>query len=314
MTITREELDAALRVEPFDPTMTPAEHRAWFDSFALGPLPADATVRETALGGVPALEISVAAAGDGPTFLYFHGGGYVVGSARTRVRLVGDILRRAGGRAVAVDYRPAPEHPFPAAVEDGIAAYEGLLAGGVEPADVVLAGDSAGAGLAVATMLLARDRSLPQPAGAVLFSVWADLTIAGESHVSKADADPIFDHPDAVRWYADHYLGAGDRRNPLASPVFANLSGLPPLLLQVGSHEVLLSDSLLLAANASRDNVDVTLEVVAGVPHVFQTLAGELPEADAALDRVAEFVRHRVHRGATPDLHPGSATAAQIVS
>jgi acetyl esterase/lipase len=299
MTITREELDAALRTEPFDTTMTPAEHRAWFDSFSLGPSPADVTTRETSLGGVPALEISVAGAGDGPTLLYFHGGGYVVGSARARVRLVGDILRRAGGRAVAVEYRLAPEHPFPAAVQDGIAAYEGLLASGVAPEDVVLAGDSAGAGLAVATMLLARDRGLPQPAGAVLFSVWADLTVTGESHVTKAEADPIFTHPDAVRWYADHYLGDGDRRNPLASPVFADLTGLPPLLLQVGSHEVLLSDSLLLAAHASRDDVDVTLEVVAGVPHFFQTEAGELAEADAALDRVANFVRQRLNSRAT---------------
>lgn len=291
MTITREELDAALRAEQFDPTMTSAQHRDWFDSFALGPIPAGVTVSDTALGGVPALAVDVASAGPGPTLLYFHGGGYVVGSARARVTLVSDILRRTGGHALSVDYRLAPENPFPAPVEDGLAAYEALLARGAEPSSVVLAGDSAGGGLAVATMVRVRERGLPQPAAGALMSPWVDLTLTGESHVSKAAKDPIFDHPDAVRWYVDHYLGTADPRHPLASPAHADLTGLPPLLIQVGSHEVLLSDSIRLADRAGRDDVDVTLEIVAGVPHVFQTAAGDLAEADAALDRLAAFIK-----------------------
>jgi acetyl esterase/lipase len=227
--------------------------------------------------------------------LYLHGGGYVIGSPDTHAGLVGELARRAGLRAMSVDYRLAPEHPFPAAVDDGLAIYRELLAAGTDPQDLVLAGDSAGGGLSIATLLMAREAGLPQPAAVVLFSPWVDLTLAGGSMRSKEDADPIFSEAD-LRAYVDLYVRAGDRAHPLASPVFADLTGLPPLLVQVGANEVLLDDAVRLAGRAGADDVEVTLEVGPGLPHVFQHHYGHLDEADAALDRAARFLT--THLGA----------------
>ena len=287
-------IDAALRAAPFDLEQSVEEHRKMFDGFALQPYPADVSAAEVSLGGVRAIELRVKgqATGDPVRYvdvLYFHGGGYVAGSARTGTHLAAELARRAGGRALSVDYRLAPEHPFPAAVEDGVAAYAGLLESGASPDWVVLAGDSAGGGLAVATLLAARERGLPQPAAVAAFSPWADLTLAGVSMRSKDGADPLFSYS-AMGWYADRYIPNGDRSAPLASPVFASLAGLPPLLVQVGSHEVLLDDAVRLAAAAGRDDVDVTLRVAPEGTHVFQLYFG-------ALDEVARFfARHLRYR------------------
>ncbi|GHD92979.1 alpha/beta hydrolase [Streptomyces naganishii JCM 4654] len=245
--------------------------------------------RQTLLGGRPTLELEPAKARDRGRLLYLHGGGYVIGSPRTHAGLVGELARRAGLRAVSVDYRLAPEHPFPAAVDDGLAAYRELLAAGTAPQDLVMAGDSAGGGLVIATLLAAREAGLPQPAAVVVFSPWADLTLAGATIRSKEGADPIFTEAD-LRAYADLYVGAGDRAHPLVSPVFADLAGLPPLLVQAGANELLLDDAVRLAARAGADDVEVTLEVGSGLPHVFQHHYGLLGEADAALDRAARFL------------------------
>jgi epsilon-lactone hydrolase len=287
-----EEIEAALRAQPFDPAQGVAQHRKAFDEWAVVPYPADVAAREVTLGGIGAIELTVAGNASPVTIVYFHGGGYVVGSARTGARLAAELARRSGGRALSVDYRLAPEHPYPAAVEDGIAAYAGLLDSGADPARVVLAGDSAGGGLAMATLLAARDRGLPRAAAAVIFSPWADITRSGASFRTKDGVDALFTY-DAIGWYAGQYLPAGDRSVPLASPVYASLAGLPPLLIQVGSHEVLLDDSVRLAANAARDEVEVTLHVAQGAPHVFVNRFGQVPEADEALDEVARFIaRH----------------------
>lgn len=304
----REALDAALRAVPFDLAQAPAEHRASFDAFAIAPLPGDVTANEVTLGGVGALDLVVAGGTGTPVILYFHGGGYVVGSARSGARLAAELARRTGGRAVSVDYRLAPEHPYPAAVEDGIAAYAALLESGVSPREVVLAGDSAGGGLAVAALIAARDRGLPQPAAAAVFSPWADITLSGGSMRAKKGVDPLFT-PDTMRWYASRYIPDGDRSVPLASPVFASLTGLPPLLIQAGSHEVLLDDSVRLAGCAARDDVDVRLEVVQGVPHVFQSWFGQLDEADEALDRAARWLRAARPGDPGPGRIPGPAGA-----
>ena len=288
----RDAIDAALRAEPFGLNQTTDEHRKSFDGFALRPYPADVAAADVTLGGVGAIELTVAGLAADPTVLYFHGGGYVAGSARTGTHLAAELARRTGGRALSVDYRLAPEHPYPAAVEDGLAAYAGLLESGVSPARVLVAGDSAGGGLAVATLLAARDRGLPQPAAVAAFSPWADISRSGASMRTKDGTDPLFSY-DAMGWYAGRYMPNGDRSAPLASPVFATLAGLPPLLIQVGSHEVLLDDAVRLAANAGRDDVDVTLQVAPEGPHVFQIYFGALDEADEAIDEVARFfTRH----------------------
>jgi monoterpene epsilon-lactone hydrolase len=229
------------------------------------------------LGGVSAIELTVAGHPADPTVLYFHGGGYVVGSARTGTHLAAELARRAGGRALSVGYRLAPEHPYPAAVQDGLAAYAGLLESGLSPARI----------------LAARDQGLPQPAAAVVFSPWADITRSGASMRTKDGADPLFTY-DTMGWYASKYVPAGDRSAPLASPVFATLAGLPPLLIQAGSHEVLLDDAVRLAAHAGRDDVDVTLQVAPECTHVFQSHFGALEEADEALDQVARFFKRHL--------------------
>jgi monoterpene epsilon-lactone hydrolase len=289
----RDAIDAALRAEPFDLSQSPAQHRKSFDAWAVQPYPADVTAVDVSLGGVGAIELTVAGNAADPTVLYFHGGGYVAGSARTGTHLAAELARRAGGRALSVGYRLAPEHPYPAAVQDGLAAYAGLLDSGVSPAQTLLAGDSAGGGLAVATLLAARDQGLPQPAAVAVFSPWADISRSGVSMRTKNEADPLFSY-DIMGWYADRYVPAGDRSAPLASPVFAALAGLPPLLIQVGSHEVLLDDAVRLAANAGRDDVDVTLQVAPEGTHVFQLHFGALDEADEAIDEAARFfTRHR---------------------
>jgi epsilon-lactone hydrolase len=288
----RDAIDAALRAEPFSLNQSTDGHRKTFDAFALRPYPADVAAADVTLGGVGAIELTVAGHPADPTVLYFHGGGYVAGSARTGTHLAAELARRAGGRALSVGYRLAPEHPYPAAVEDGLAAYAGLLESGVSPARVLVAGDSAGGGLAVATLLAARDRGLPQPAAVAVFSPWADISRSGASMRTKDGTDPLFSY-DAMGWYAGRYMPNGDRSAPLASPVFATLAGLPPLLIQVGSHEVLLDDAVRLAANAGRDDVDVTLQIAPEGTHVFQLYFGALDEADEAIDEVARFfTRH----------------------
>ncbi|WP_037913053.1 alpha/beta hydrolase [Actinacidiphila yeochonensis] len=292
----RVALDAALRAAPrTETTPTPEEQREGFASAITRPAPEGVAIRRTVVGGRPALELEPAGASGRGRLLYLHGGGYVIGSPDTHVGLVGELARRAGLRATSVDYRKAPEHSFPAAVDDGLAAYRELLAADTDPRDLVLAGDSAGGGLSLATLLAAREAGLPQPAAVALFSPWTDLTLSGASIRSKDDADPIFVEAD-LRAYADLYVGAGDRAHPLASPLFADLTGLPPLLVQVGANEVLLDDAVRLAGRAAADDVEVTLEVGPGLPHVFQLHYGRLDEADAALDRAARFLT--AHLGA----------------
>ncbi|MFE9568465.1 alpha/beta hydrolase [Streptomyces sp. NPDC006692] len=263
-----------------------------------------------ALGGPGAVDGSFAGGGAGVghgsyggggpragTVLYFHGGGFVFGSPRTALSLTGSLVARTGFRAFSVDYRLAPEHPFPAAIDDTLNAYRALLDSGQDPSAIVFAGDSAGGGLAVTTALAARDAGLPLPAAILGFSAGLDATRTGRSMDTKAGVDPIFtreglDHTGAM------YLAGQDPQQPLLSPaVLADLTGFPPMLLQVGANEMLLDDSTRLAARAEAAGVDVVLDVTAGVPHVFQAYTGVLDEADEALDRAALFLVQRVRAG-----------------
>jgi len=268
---------------------TPEEQRADFDGpFSALPLGDDVTLVPRELGGVPALDVVVeGATGDG-VILYLHGGAYVVGNARTGANLAAPLARRAGVRAVSLEYRLAPEHPLPAGVEDALAAYRELVGTGQK---VALAGDSAGGGLALATMLAARRAGLPMPVGAVLFSPWTDLSLSGASVDSAAD--PLFTRAHLAE-SAALYLGTADPADELASPVLADLTGLPPLLVQVGTAEVLLDDSLRLVTRAAACEVDISLDVLAGAPHVFQYFAELIPEADEALEHAATFLKARL--------------------
>ncbi|WP_411124026.1 alpha/beta hydrolase [Streptomyces sp. x-19] len=262
----------------------------------------------TTLGDRPALRVEptgasgrgAAAGPDAGTILYFHGGGWVFGSPETALSLTGNLVARTGLGAYSLDYRLAPEHPFPAAIEDGLSAYRALLDRGEDPSAIVVAGDSAGGGLAVTTCLAARDAGLPLPAALLAFSPGTDATRTGASMDTKEDIDPIFTRAALEHTGAMHLAGA-DPRQPLLSPaVHADLTGLPPMLIQVGANEMLLDDSTRLAARASAAGVDVILDVTADVPHVFQSFAGVLDEADEALDRAALFLRQRIKGGGGP--------------
>jgi len=266
---------------------TPDQQRDDFDVlFGDLPLGDDVTLTPRTLGGVPALDVQVEGADGDAVIFYLHGGGYVIGSARTGANLAAPLARRTGLPAVSLEYRLAPENPFPAGLDDALAAYKDLLGTGRQ---IVIAGDSAGGGLALATMLAARRDGLPLPAAAVVFSPWTDLTLSGMSMDARGDFDPLFsrEHMEA---YAEHYLAGHDPQDPLASPLLADLTGLPPLLIQVGSAEVLLDDALQLAVRAAEQEVDVSLDVVAGAPHVYQLMVGVMDEADDALDHAARFI------------------------
>jgi acetyl esterase/lipase len=253
------------------------------------PVPPDIQQRPVEIGGVGGVEVTIQGNESDDLILYFHGGVYVIGYAAATVPLVGEMVRRTGAKAITLEYRLAPEHPYPAAVEDARAAYVGLLAQGIDPAQIALAGESAGGGLAVALLVALRDADVPLPSCAYLMSPYVDLTLSGESLEEKREVDPLLT-PDGLAARVPDYLAGGDASDPMISPIFGDLRGLPPLLIQVGSHEVLLSDALRLAARAAIADVPVTLEVTPGVPHVFQAYAGLLDEAASALDRAADFV------------------------
>ncbi|MEU7561152.1 alpha/beta hydrolase [Streptomyces eurythermus] len=251
----------------------------------------------TTLGARSALHVEPDNGPRAGTILYFHGGGFVFGSPETALPLTGHLVAKTGFRAYSPDYRLAPEHPFPAAIEDTLSAYRDLLDSGADPSAIAFAGDSAGGGLTVTTCLAARDAGLPLPAAIVAFSPGLDATRTGESMDTKEGIDPIFTR-EAVEHTGAMYLAGADPHQPLLSPaVLADLTGFPPLLIQVGTNEILLDDSTRLAARARAAGVDVILDVTADVPHVFQSFAGVLDEADEALDRAALFLGQRLGAG-----------------
>lgn len=291
----RTKVDAMLRQPRGERPESVEAFRAGFRAqMAQRSVPAGLRTTETTLGDRPALRIE---SGDGPargTILYFHGGVWVLGSPETALSLTGNLVAKTGFRAFSLDYRLAPEHPFPAAIDDTLGAYRALLESGQNPSTIVFAGDSAGGGLAVTTALAARDAGLPLPAAIVGFSSMFDVTWAGESMDTKAGIDPIFTRESLAQTTA-MYLAGADPHQPLLSPaVYADLTGLPPLLLQAGTNEVLLDDSTRMATRATAAGVDIILDVTADVPHGFQSFAGVLDEADEALDRAAHFLVQRV--------------------
>lgn len=257
------------------------------------PLAEDIVYEPAVLGDVPVEWVSVRNEHTDRILLYFHGGGYCLGSIATHRALVGNLARAASARVASVEYRLAPEHPFPAAVDDGVSAYRALLATGAKPARMALGGDSAGGGLTAATLLGLRDRDDPLPACAVCISPWLDLSCSGPSMRTHVEHDPIV-APAQLHKLAEAYLGGASPREPLASPLFAELSGLPPMLVHVGTAETLLDDSIRFAERARAAGVDVSLEVWDAMVHVWHAFSPLLPEADRAIARIGEYLRSRL--------------------
>ena len=285
----RAALDALLRQIPRDDSAPVAEQRAAQERrLAADPLPPDVTTTPGEFGGVPV--VTVRTPGGDPTraVLYFHGGAYALGSAALSVGLAQDVARRARAPVVSVDYRLAPEHPFPAAADDALVAYRALL-GRMSPDRVAVVGAAAGGGLVAALLAALGDEGLPQPSSAVLFSPWADLSLSGYSLTTRAATDPFLT-PGGLRIRATDYLDGADPRSGRVSAVYADLAGLAPLLIQVGTHEILLDDAVRLAERAAAADVPVRLQVWPGLPHVFQGYAATVDDAAAALDVVGSFV------------------------
>jgi acetyl esterase/lipase len=279
---------------PPSASLTIAELRAQYDrAERVFPTPADVAIERVGAPECPAEWLVPPGVRTDAALLYLHGGGYVIGSPRSHRHLAAALARAAGTPALLLDYRLAPEHPFPAALEDAVAAYEWVLARAIAPERIVIAGDSAGGGLTVATLLALRDRGLPRPAGGVCISPWVDLTCSGATYASKAAADPIVQR-ESITMMAQAYAGAGDFKAPLVSPLHADLRALPPLLVQVGSDEVLLDDARGLGARARAAGVDVRVEEWPAMVHVWHWFLGMLDEAERAIAVAGEFVRGRL--------------------
>jgi acetyl esterase/lipase len=286
----RDMVDHILRNAPFDLGGDVAAQRPLLNQMLTAqPLPADVRVTPGDLGGVPVVFIDIADVEPRGIIFHIHGGGFALGSAEGSAGLASSLARKAGMRAVSVGYRLAPEHPYPAALQDVTAAYRALLEQAGSAGPVVVSGESAGGNLAIELLIAGQAEGLTMPAAALLLSPMTDLTVTGRSYAAKANADPAIS-AQAIRTRAADYLAGTDPADPQVSPIFADLSGLPPLLIQAGSHEVLLDDATRLAAKAAADDVAVTLDITPGVPHVFQAFAALLEEGDAALNRAARFV------------------------
>ena len=290
----RDLLVGVLRSRPRDADLSVHELRAGLENFATTiPVPEGTRCVPVVAGAVPGEWVAGPGAGDHAILLYLHGGSYVLGSIATHRSLVARLSAACGATALLVGYRLAPEHPFPAALEDALEAYRWLVTRGTDPARIVVAGDSAGGGLAAATLVALRDAGEALPAAAVLLSPWVDLEGTGASLTANAHEDPIVDRDGLLR-AAAAYLGGAHPRTPLAAPLHADLAGLPPMLIQVGRGEALHDDAVRFAARARAAGVNVRLEQWDTMIHVWQAFAPLLPEAGAALERISAFVRSRV--------------------
>jgi acetyl esterase/lipase len=256
--------------------------------FSHVPLAGDIRCEPVDAGGVVAEFIIAPESVEKRVIYYLHGGGYVMGSINTHREMASRLARAAKARVLLIKYRLAPENPFPAAVEDSLTGYQWLLSNGIEPGRLVISGESAGGGLTMATLVTLRDEGLPLPAAAVPISPWVDMEAMGESMVTRAELDPLLGR-DILFKMANAYLGETERRTPLASPIYANLTGLPPLLILTGTSEVLYDDATRLAKKADGDGVSVVFEPWEEMIHMWHLLAAMLPEGQQAINRIGEF-------------------------
>ena len=279
------------RLRPTPPDVKWVDMRAMYDGMGKQyPLPDDVRLEAIDANGVKAEWSTTPAADASRAILYLHGGGYVIGSVLSHRHLASELGRAAGTRTLAVDYRLAPEHPFPAAVEDALAAYRHLLDTGIKPSCIAIAGDSAGGGLTVATLLAVKEAGLPQPACGFCISPWVDLEGIGDSMTGKAGEDPMVQAAGLLAW-AQMYLAGKSARTPQAAPLYGDLRGLAPLLIHVGSAETLLDDSTRLASVAGAAEVKVQLEVWPEMIHVWHFFHPMLAEAREALAGAGAYIR-----------------------
>ncbi len=257
------------------------------------PKPADLAWQAVSASGVPCEWNIPADAEPGRTIVYFHGGGYGIGSVEAHRGLCSNVARATRARVLSVGYRLAPEDPYPAAVEDAVEAYRFVLGEGVAPERVALAGDSAGGGLALAALLALREAGDPLPAAGICLSPWVDMTLSNAAIDALEARDPMLSRA-TLAIFRDAYLAGADPKQPTASPIFADLAGLPPLLIQAGRAEVLVGEAEDFAARAKAAGVDVTLEVWDDMIHVWQTFADMLPEGRAAIADIGKFVEARL--------------------
>jgi monoterpene epsilon-lactone hydrolase len=282
---------SALKSQPAPGDLSIEELRAVMEANATQfHLPHDVECKPVDARGIPAEWVTTPESVQGRFIYYLHGGGYVAGSISTHREIAWRLSRAAKAPVLTIGYRLAPENPFPAAVEDATTGYRWLLSQGTDAARVVIVGESAGGGLTVATLVALRDAGEPLPAAAVCVSPWVDLECTGKSAVTKINLDPIV-HQDGLLKNARDYLGNTDPRTPLASPIYADLTGLPPLLIQVGTAEVLFDDATRLAERAKSDGVAVVLEPWEDMIHAWHLFAAKLPEGQQAIDRIGEFVQ-----------------------
>ncbi len=288
-----KELDTVLemiRVRSAEVRKTTDDDRLSYERImSVLPMDDDIETERVGVNGIPAEWISAPESQENRVILYLHGGGYLFGSARTHRVMLAHMARAAKARVLALDYRLAPEIPFPAPVEDSVSAYRWLLSQGISAKKMVIGGDSAGGGLAVAALVALRSVGEPMPAAGVCISAWTDMESTGESMATNAEADPSVSKERLLK-IAKVYLDGKEPTAPLASPIHADLTGLPPLLLQVGSIEVLLDDSTLLKTRAKAAGVSVEMEVWDDMPHVWHHYAPILPEARKAIGKIGEFV------------------------
>jgi acetyl esterase/lipase len=294
--MSQQQLDKLLKIFERQPplgTVTIAEERRNLDEGgARFKVPADVTLTPVDVDGIRGEWLAAPGARADRAVLYLHGGGYAIGSITSHRYLMQNISRHSGARTLGIEYRLAPEHPFPAAVDDATQAYRWLLAQGFAPGRIAIAGDSAGGGLTLATLVNLRDLGVPLPAGGVLISPWADLTGTAGAVTSRAASDPMV-KPDGLFRLAGEYLKGTDARHPLASPVFADLTGLPPLLIHVGGREILYDDAVTVAANARKVGVQADLVDEPALFHVWHAFAPMLDEGQRAVEQIGGWLQGR---------------------
>lgn len=289
-----ENFFATIQAQKTDVTPTLEEFRQAMDAIGMiVPAPEGTIVESVDAGGVPAEWVSAPGVSGDRTILYLHGGGYAIGHPAMVRNFVARISASADARVLSLDYRLGPEHPFPAAVDDAVTAYMWLLAQGVDASKLVVSGESAGGGLTVALLLALKQRREQPPAAAVPISPWFDMEISGDISPESDKVDSLTRR--ALIAFTSWYLGDGDKRAPLANPLHADLEGLPPMLVLVGEREILLDDAKRFAKKAKEANVDVTLEVVPEMIHIWHLFGPMFPEANEASDRVGAYIRERTN-------------------